>query len=165
MQRPAPLVHIRPASRPERVGALAILLLGAGVLVLLRWNHPADVAALPPCPSHAVFGVQCPGCGTGRAVHHTLQGDVATAWRHNPAFILLGLPLLAAAGLDLAGTLIRGRRIMPALRPGLGYALAAALIAWGIARNLPGPAFDGLRPPERPAEHAAGHALTPDQPR
>jgi hypothetical protein len=40
----------------------------------------------------------CPGCGSLRAAHQLLHGNLSAAWALNKA-LLIGLPLAAAAGL------------------------------------------------------------------
>ena len=51
-----------------------------------------------PCMNKSLFGVECPGCGTQRAINFILNGDFAAAFHIFPAiyttlllFSLLGL--------------------------------------------------------------------------
>ncbi len=139
---------IRPATGWERLGAAVLLFAGGVVLVLLALKHPTDVPGLPVCPSKTFLGLECPGCGTGRGLHHLLQGRLADAWRHNPALLLLGLPALLLGGLDAGATLLAGRRVSPNISARAGLILAVLLGLYMIARNLPGERFDGWRPPD-----------------
>ncbi|WP_287211904.1 DUF2752 domain-containing protein [Muribaculum sp.] len=41
-----------------------------------------------------VTGFKCPGCGSQRAVHAILNGDMVTAWRMN-AFLVAAIPVIA----------------------------------------------------------------------
>lgn len=58
---------------------------------------PAVAGFFPACPFHSLTGLQCPGCGSQRAIHHLLNFDVVTAFQHNGLlvvsipYILLGL--------------------------------------------------------------------------
>ncbi|MQP23653.1 DUF2752 domain-containing protein [Flavobacterium sp. LMO8] len=54
-----------------------------------------------PCMNKQLFGVECPGCGTQRAIAFLLEGEFWEAFKMFPAiytlallFILLGLHLL-----------------------------------------------------------------------
>src|SRR5215469_5193653 len=81
----------------------------AGVIVLRDFD-PATSGFFPPCPFHYLTGLYCPGCGSLRAIHQLLQGNLQVAWAMNPLTVLL-LPFvgygLAAEGL----VQIRGRRL------------------------------------------------------
>ena len=54
-----------------------------------------------PCLNKQLFGVECPGCGTQRAIAFLLEGEFYEAFKMFPAiytlvlfFILLGLHLM-----------------------------------------------------------------------
>jgi len=54
-----------------------------------------------PCLNKQLFGVECPGCGTQRAISFLLEGEFYEAFKMFPAiytlvlfFILLGLHLM-----------------------------------------------------------------------
>jgi len=49
----------------------------------------------PPCLFTAIFGVQCPGCGSLRALHALAQGDLTAALAFNAPFVYV-LPLAGA---------------------------------------------------------------------
>ena len=48
----------------------------------------------PRCPFLSITGWRCPGCGSQRAIHAILHGDLATAWHFN-AMMVVSLPILA----------------------------------------------------------------------
>lgn len=48
----------------------------------------------PKCPFKVLTGLQCPGCGSQRAIHALLHGDIAAAWRFN-ALLVAYIPILA----------------------------------------------------------------------
>lgn len=153
---PAPPPPRAPAasggSWTVRAAALAGLAAGAVAAAILARHHPADVPFLPTCPS-AALGFACAGCGSTRAVHFLLQGDLAAAWRHNPMLVLLGLPFAGAGALSLAVAVFRGRwprsPLSPRAAARLGLGLVIVLVGWTVARNLPGESFSALRPPPR----------------
>jgi len=74
-------------------------LLGAGVLILGAATYiyytydPAAHSWFPRCPFKALTGLDCPGCGSQRAVHAILHGDFREAFRYN-ALLLPFIPYL-----------------------------------------------------------------------
>ncbi len=123
------------------------LLLAAGLVagaVYLAVFDPSAGAAYPACPVRATTDTHCPGCGTARALHALLGGDLRQALAWNPVTTLLS-PLLGLLLVDDIVGRIRGRPWLPWRVPGWAvYGLAAALVAFWILRNLPG--FEGLAP-------------------
>ncbi len=82
-------------------------------------------------------GLQCAGCGTGRGVHHLLQGDFSTAWRFNPLMVLLGLPAAIIIAMGELTVLSVGRRLrLLAVPPWMGWGLVFVVVAWWIGRNV-----------------------------
>ena len=78
-------------SRYTLLGAAAVL------AAALFFFDPATYGFYPPCLFKTIFGAQCPGCGSLRAIHQLLHGNVAAAWALNRP-IVVGLPLAAIAG-------------------------------------------------------------------
>ncbi|TJY34062.1 DUF2752 domain-containing protein [Pontimicrobium aquaticum] len=60
------------------------------------WN-PSETNMFPKCPVYAVTGIYCPGCGSQRAAHQILNGNLIEGLRHNYLIALLGLVLLYQA--------------------------------------------------------------------
>ena len=55
---------------------------------------PSADGWFPKCPIYSFTGYKCPGCGTQRAIHALLGGDLAQAWHYN-AGLLVALPVMA----------------------------------------------------------------------
>lgn len=129
-----------------RTGAaivLGLLAVAGGVLLWQVDPHQAG-NPLPPCPSLWLTGLFCPGCGSTRALHALVHGDLATALAMNP-LLVLSLPAVALLALEWLRML--PARLAPlAVRLGNARAWAIVLIAYGIARNLPWPPFSWLAP-------------------
>ena len=125
------------------VGMVVLLVTG---LVLLRVYNPATSTLFPPCPLHYLTGWYCPGCGSLRAIHQLLQGNVRAAWAMNPLSMLL-FPFLAY-GLAREGiSYLRGQPSPQFAVPGEWIrGLCALIILFGIVRNLPFHPFDLLAP-------------------
>lgn len=123
---------------PAAVGAAAVA--GATTVALV---DPNQAGHYPACPFLAVTGLFCPGCGTLRAVHALMHGDVATAIDLNVLTVAL-LPVLVWAWFAWVRYRVGARQTMPALAPTAGHAVAIAVPLFWVARNLPW--FSGLAP-------------------
>lgn len=109
-----------------------IIAMAAALAVAVLWAYdPAHSDWMPRCWWHTFTGLQCPACGTMRALHACLHGDIAAAWRFN-YMLPVYLPL-AAGVIVLLARRPRSRLIAP-----LAAALAVLLLAWMIARNILG---------------------------
>jgi len=104
-----------------KVLAGAIVIAGAAVLFAF---DPSTSAFYPRCVFRALTGLDCPGCGATRALHALLHGRVAEAWRYNPMF----LALIAVGGVAVPTRVIEKRWF--------AIATIAALVVWGVIRNL-----------------------------
>ncbi|MEO8053801.1 MAG: DUF2752 domain-containing protein [Acidobacteriota bacterium] len=77
-----------------------LLILGTAALAaaVLFFFDPATTGFYPPCLFKSVLGTQCPGCGSLRAGHQLLHGNIQQAWALNKP-LLIALPLAAAISL------------------------------------------------------------------
>lgn len=90
MNPPPPQKSPKIFDRPT----LNILSLAALTLTLtLYYFNPTNSTLYPRCPLFTITGWQCAGCGSLRALHSLLHGDIKAAWHYNP-LLLLALPLL-----------------------------------------------------------------------
>jgi hypothetical protein len=80
--------------RRRRVGILA----GVFLLAVFFFFDPATTSFYPPCLFRTFLGTQCPGCGSLRAAHQLLHGNLREAWALNKP-LLIALPLAAAISL------------------------------------------------------------------
>lgn len=120
----------------RRLWAAALLLVSLAALALVATHVPRPGGIFPPCPFRAATGLKCPGCGSLRALHALGQGDLAAAWGYNAAMVL-GLPVLGWFLANLLALSARGRGLWaPRLSRRATLAVGAALVAWGVARNL-----------------------------
>lgn len=130
----------------SRSMAVAGFLLGAMGLVLLRVYDPAKSVIFPPCPLHYLTGLYCPGCGSLRAVHQLLQGNLREAWAMNPLTCVL-LPFLMYGLASEALLWVRGRRMPEVFLSATAIrALCAVIVLFGVVRNLPIHPFELLAP-------------------
>ncbi|MDO4738230.1 MAG: DUF2752 domain-containing protein [Bacteroidales bacterium] len=116
---------------------LLIVTAAAAVLLFYAVIDPARHQWIPKCPLHMLTGWECPVCGTQRALHAMLHGEVRQAFQHN-AFFVCSLPYLAllliAECLKPSG---RGTRFIHIIQKPL-YLQAFFVLAllWGIIRNV-----------------------------
>ena len=117
--------------------AKAMFVAGMCGLLLLWIFDPAQSGFFPPCPFRYLTGWYCPGCGSLRALHQLLHGNIEAAWAMNPLAVVL-LPFIAYGLLSEVVKYWRGRGLpQPVLSGASIQALCAVIILFGIARNLP----------------------------
>lgn len=94
--------------------------------------------AMPlPCPLLTLIGVACPLCGGTRAIYELSHGDLVGAAGHNLAAVVAA-PVLAGLWLRWLFGRVRGERAPPAASSNRTMlVVAAALLAFTVARNLP----------------------------
>jgi len=125
------------SEKPNQWLLAAVVAATALAVGMLRVFDPAVSGIFPPCPVHYLTGWYCPGCGSLRAIHQLLQGNLRAAWAMNPLTLLL-LPFLTYGGASHALLEIRGRGLPELFLPAVWIrALCVAIILFGIARNLP----------------------------
>jgi len=125
---------------------LLAILVGATALVALRLFDPATAGVFPPCPLRELTGWYCPGCGSLRALHQLLHANFRAAFAFNPLAVI-SLPFLAYGGASYTSFQIRGRYLPKCFVPAFWiWTLFAAILIFGIARNLPMRPFNLLAP-------------------
>ena len=125
-----------------RLSALA----GAFGTSVVYFIDPRVPGNYPPCLFLFVTGCYCPGCGTLRALHSLLHGDLISALGYNVLTIGL-LPFLGAAyAYGLAQEIIPRR--IPRLRVSQHAAWAALVVvlAFWALRNIPVSPLSALAP-------------------
>lgn len=123
-------VAVARAVAPVAVAACA-------VVVLLRFP-PGQYGFYPKCPVYEMFHVECPGCGTMRALAALLRGHVAEAFRLNALTVSM-LPLtIGYAGVCYRRYLRRETFRWPQVSAAGVYAVLAVALGFAVFRNLPG---------------------------
>jgi len=122
-----------------------VVLATTGAVMLLVFD-PAHSLIFPPCPLRYLTGLYCPGCGSLRAMHALLHGDLRQALAMNSLTVILlpfiGCGLVSEMYWYLWGLPIVGTRLPASWIRGL----FAVIVLFGIARNLPFHPFDLLAP-------------------
>jgi hypothetical protein len=129
--------------RPVRRRLLAPIAVGLAVLAacgLVFAVDPNEPGHYPLCPTRALLGIDCPGCGLMRGTHDLLHGNIAGAVDHNllipvlvPLVLLLWLGWLKRARTGIRPAVTRGqfRRRNRLLIIGL-----VLMLAFGVVRNF-----------------------------
>ena len=98
---------------------------------------PSSPGHYPLCPTFALAGIYCPGCGMLRATHDLTHLDLAGAMAMNPLTIPLyvGAVLLFLAWVRASW---QGRSLRWDPPTWLPAVLAVSFVAFTVARNIPG---------------------------
>ena len=112
--------------------ALALAVMAAAVYFTF---DPSQAGFFPRCTFLTLTGYKCPGCGSQRALHALLHGDLASAWRHNAA-LLVAIPTVAVYLLGELKRTTWPRYYRAISRPWLVYTILAAIILWWVGRNI-----------------------------
>lgn len=110
---------------------------GAIALTALFLFDPERTDVFPKCPFLSLTGWKCPGCGSQRAVHALLHGQIPEAFGFN-ALLVLSIPyLLPGAWLEWLGG---SKRYPEARRRWFGPEAAklwlVLVLLWWVGRNV-----------------------------
>ena len=135
------------APKPVALAAWAApALLAAFGLALLHAVDPRAQGNYPPCLFLFVTGCYCPGCGTLRAVHSLMHGDLRNALGYNLLTVALLPFLVIAYAYGLARTL--GWHQIPVVRitPLVAWATLTVVLVFWAMRNVPVSPLSALAP-------------------
>ena len=117
-----------------RVAATAaVMLVVAAIFCWYYYTHDPLAGGAPRCIIRLITGHECPGCGSQRAFHSLLHGDIAAAWHYNP-FVFFAVPAAMFYIIVENGREIWPRLHARAVHPIILTAILLAIIAWWIFR-------------------------------
>lgn len=100
---------------------------------------------LPMCPTKALLGIDCPGCGTLRMIYSLLHGDVMSALRFNALALVAVVLLIVAFAIWTYGRIV-DRKIMSWQHHRWAATVTLGIVTlWFVVRILPFAPFTALR--------------------
>lgn len=119
-------------TRIFRLGAL-VLISGLGILYFCL--DPSAYILFPKCPFLMMTGLECPGCGSQRAIHNLLHLNIKEAIHCNALLVfsipVIGICLYAEHRCTQNSGLYRFLH-----RPSFAWSIAGIIVAWWILRNI-----------------------------
>jgi hypothetical protein len=131
---------LRALSPPLSAAACA----GAGCVAIWLGDPTTPGGCLPLCPTKALMGIDCPGCGGMRMLYSLLHGNIAAALHYN-AVSFVAVLLFVWSMVAWAVGRMRGRASNTWLhRRWTSVAFAVVFVVWFVVRNLPFAPFTNL---------------------
>lgn len=129
---------------------LTATLLGSGIALLaavLFLFDPQQHGFYPKCRLHELTGWNCAGCGSLRAAHALLHGELLTAIHCNVLFVTALIGVVAWFGVRFwRKDSPRTTAWLPMSPLSAVWLLLGVTVVFSIARNLPFAAFAWLNP-------------------
>lgn len=136
----------RPGAVTLGLGAPLLVAASTTALCAAVWagDPTTPNGPLPVCPTKALLGIDCPGCGSMRMLYSLMHGDVPAAARFN-ALGLVAVVLLVWAYVGWTYGRVTGRRVRSWQHGRWSAMLALILtVTWFVVRNLPFAPFSAL---------------------
>ena len=128
---------------------ISSILLISGVFFYLYFIHNPVKSdfIFPQCPSYTLLGLNCPGCGSQRALHHILHFNLKTAFLYNPLLVIVFPFLLYLIVIQLYNFIFDKKLQVTILSSHLlPKILLALLLVYFVLRNIPIGIFKFLNP-------------------
>lgn len=105
------------------------------IIIIFKCN-PEEYLWFPKCSFYQLTGLQCPACGSQRAVHAALHADFRAAFEYNPFMIIsipyaIGIVLFSFINTSFA---VKVRKTL--LHRTSVYIYVCLFIVWWIVRNI-----------------------------
>ncbi len=114
------------------------------LFVLFVFN-PASSSFYVPCPFHRLTGLYCPGCGSLRAMHQLLHGNLPAAFGLNPLMVL-SLPFLGCWFISYSVSGVRKRPLASVIPSFWFWLILLIILLFWILRNTGDYPFTLLAP-------------------
>ncbi len=105
------------------------------VTIYFKFDPGGGSVLFPKCAFYQLTGYQCPGCGTQRAVHSLLHGDLWGVWHYN-AFLFVAVPLIVVYGYAEWRRTVHVRLYAVLSSRVAIYIVLALIIGWWVLRNV-----------------------------
>lgn len=122
---------MRPA-----VAAAVVGLAGVAGCAALAFLQPDDVGPAL-CPIRALFGMDCPGCGSLRGLGALMSGRIGDALDHNVLLVAIVPALIVVYAAWAASAFGWTRPLKLPLGPRALLVAATVVLSFTVVRNLP----------------------------
>ena len=116
-----------------------VIVLVIAVLLVLGFIYyaldPATSTAFPRCTFLTLTGYKCPGCGSQRAIHALLNGDVKEAFGYN-AMMMVAIPWIVVCLFAESQRTRRPHLYERLNAPLLIWLFLVSVLAWWLLRNI-----------------------------
>jgi hypothetical protein len=120
----------------KRTKSITIIAISSTVFFVFNNINPSVSSFFPPCPFHKLTGLYCPGCGSLRALHQLLHGNISKSFNYNPLMIL-SLPFIIYSFLSYIIEEIIGKSLPKIFIPAFYiWILLVIILLFGILRNI-----------------------------
>jgi hypothetical protein len=115
--------------------------------LLYFYLDPSYNKLFPPCPFYSITGLFCPGCGSQRAFHDLLHGNIAASAGHNLLFVA-ALPVVGYSAIAVVNNVFRKRKMHQPLFYSQRFTIGVLVVVllFAILRNVPFGMFEWMRP-------------------
>lgn len=122
------------AARKQLIMTIAIGVLAIAIVLIYIIFDPSTTP-FPRCPFLMATGWECPGCGSQRAIHALLHGNIHQAWQQN-ALLVLSIPVIIVM---VTAQLLRNK--YPSFYNAVNsrwviWSILVIIVGWWIGRNL-----------------------------
>lgn len=119
----------------SKIAIRVVAIVMAVALIVVYGSFNPESRFFPRCMFNLLTGLKCPGCGSQRALHALLNGDIGAAWGYN-AMMVAFIPVVAMMGV---ASLRRLRN--PGFYNGVNsrwviWGVFVVVTGWGITRNI-----------------------------
>lgn len=129
----------------KRAAALLAVGFASAAVAVLYFADPLEQLAWLRCPVNLTTGLYCPGCGSLRAVHALLHGDIVAAL-HSNLLAVVFLPVLVGFGIRSFVYAMKDRSPAIGTPPFVAWSVFWIVILFTVLRNLPFELTRALRP-------------------
>ena len=123
-----------------------LLILGAVIVAVYAFFDPTSIDLFPKCPLYATTGLYCPGCGSQRAAHSFLNGDVISGFKYNWLIALLFIILCYMLIIEIAQRFFNYRVHNMLHQSIVTKGILIFVLLFWIMRNIPLYPFNMLAP-------------------
>lgn len=136
----------RQRSVPFALGAPLLVAASTTLVCAATWvaDPTTPGGPLPVCPTKALLGIDCPGCGSARMLYSLMHGNVVAAARFNALGVVAVVLLVWAYAAWTSGRLT-GRPVRGWQHQRWAATVTLVLVTgWFVVRNLPFAPFSAL---------------------